>query len=103
MTFTVQVTNPPLLSGNNFIAFKGYFNGDQYVDVGLWDTLTGTWYIADRDPGSNSFIPRSTPVLQNWGGGPYANCGIVYDALGGARKAYTVHNGFWSNAQGTGW
>ena len=56
------------------------------------DIRTGIhWYHA-YDPGSlyrGGQVPNNCYV-QNWGGGPYANCGIVYDALGGARRAYCV-------------
>ncbi|MBI4092931.1 MAG: hypothetical protein HY420_03320 [Candidatus Kerfeldbacteria bacterium] len=42
------------------------------------------------------------------GGSTYSTCAIVYDALGGARKAYTVRTGFWEETidvpgTGNGW
>lgn len=62
------------------------------------------WYHAydpdDLYRGGN--VPNNCYV-QNWAGGPYGHCGIVYDALGGARRAYTIRTGFWQNTQGNGW
>jgi hypothetical protein len=41
--------------------------------------------------------------VQNWAGSTYNTCGIVYDALGGARRAYTVRNGFYHDSNNQGW
>lgn len=40
---------------------------------------------------------------QNWNGSAYGISAIVYDALGGARKAYLVRTGFYHDGAGQGW
>ncbi|MFA5052300.1 MAG: T9SS type A sorting domain-containing protein [Patescibacteria group bacterium] len=103
--YTSLNSNIPNLEFN---ANGGYANyGTLQNGVGQ-DIHTGIhWYHA-YDPGNlyrGGQVPNNCYV-QNWGGGPYANCGIVYDALGGARRAYTVRTGFWYNGQtglGQGW
>lgn len=47
-------------------------------------------------------VPNNCYV-QNWAGGQYGFCGIVFDLLGGATRAYTVRTGFWQNDQHNGW
>lgn len=41
-------------------------------------------------------------LTRRYAGGAFGSCAIVYDALGGARKAYIVRNGFWSTWNGQG-
>ncbi|MFH1236544.1 MAG: peptidoglycan DD-metalloendopeptidase family protein [Parcubacteria group bacterium] len=58
------------------------------------------WNANDRFDGYG--VPRRCSI-QDFIGGSWGRCAIVYDGLGGARRAYTVRTGFWSNAAGTGW
>lgn len=58
------------------------------------------WNAGDRYDGSNC---ARRCYKQAYSGGSYGSCAIVYDGLGGARKAYTVRTGFWNNGQGNGW
>lgn len=56
--------------------------------------------------GSNLYRSNNLPnncYVQNWAGSTYNTCGIVYDALGGARRAYTVRNGFYHDSNNQGW
>jgi len=61
--------------------YYGWDNNDRYDDYG---------------------VPQRC-YIQDFTGGSWGRCAIVYDGLGGARRAYTVRTGFWSNAAGTGW
>ncbi|MEK7631710.1 MAG: peptidoglycan DD-metalloendopeptidase family protein [Patescibacteria group bacterium] len=58
------------------------------------------WDAGNRYDGSNC---ARRCYKQAYTGGTYGSCAIVYDGLGGARKAYTVRTGFWNNGQGNGW
>ena len=68
LSFQVNVVDPEL-SGENFVAFTGDFNGDGKGDVGLWETTTGTWYVAMCDLPNKRYIPEPEPWLENWAGG----------------------------------
>lgn len=63
------------------------------------------WHV---HPFSSSNLYRTNNLanncyVQNWSGSTYSTCGIVYDALGGARRAYTVRNGFYHDGNSQGW
>ncbi len=47
-------------------------------------------------------IPENC-YAQAWSGGSYSDCAIVYDALGGGRRAYTIKLGFYHDGNGDGW
>ncbi len=64
------------------------------VGATLW--WPGTWNAADRYAADNT---ARRCYRQNYSGGAWGSCAIVYDGLGGARKAYTVRTGFWANGQ----
>ncbi len=55
-------------AGANYQSFVGDFNNDGYNDIGLRDTNTGTWYFAQRNPGSLTF---SNNVNMSWGTGTH--------------------------------
>ncbi|MBU0731303.1 C39 family peptidase [Patescibacteria group bacterium] len=56
------------------------------------------WYHGEwRSDGDDIFVQNRT------GGALNDYSGIVYDALGGARKAYWIHTGFWEDGAGNGW
>ena len=54
------------------------------------------WYSAwnPSDLYRSGGIPRNC-YIQHLNGGTFWDSAIVYDALGGARKAYVLHSGFW--------
>lgn len=58
------------------------------------------WSYQDRYDGTGC---ARRCYKQAYSGGTFGNCAVVYDALGGARKAYTVRTGFWNNGQSNGW
>ncbi|MEW5922366.1 MAG: peptidoglycan DD-metalloendopeptidase family protein [Candidatus Zixiibacteriota bacterium] len=45
----------------------------------------------------------NTCYIRDYSGGTFSRSGIVYDALGGTRQAYTVRTGFWADGYGHGW
>ncbi len=73
------------------------------IDIG-WTTAfnTNTRYFSSDGRAQTCYWKR----YASSGGGWYRS-GIIYDALGGARKAYTIHTGFWEETVdtpgGDGW
>lgn len=72
-------------------------HGSEEGSVHWWP---GNWNASDRYDGNNC---ARRCYIQDYQGGSWNDCAIVYDALGGARKAYTVRTGFWENSQDNGW
>ncbi|MFA6098237.1 MAG: peptidoglycan DD-metalloendopeptidase family protein [Patescibacteria group bacterium] len=68
VTFNVQVVSPPQ-ENTSYYPISGDFNGDGLADVGLYDQITGNWYIALHSSTSNRFIPQAEPWLTGWGTG----------------------------------
>lgn len=62
-------TSSVILIGDHFVGFVGQFTEDSRGDVGLWDTLSGDWYIGKQDPITRKFIVSSAPVLEGWAAG----------------------------------
>ncbi|RJO59807.1 hypothetical protein C4546_00355, partial [Candidatus Parcubacteria bacterium] len=61
------------------------------------------WFIPLNDdaPYNGDNTPK-TCYVQKWSGGAFGPCGVIFDALGGTRTAYTVRNGFWGTWNGAG-
>ncbi|MFA6587587.1 MAG: FG-GAP-like repeat-containing protein [Patescibacteria group bacterium] len=61
------------------------------------------WFIPlNADAPYNGDNTPKTCYVQRWSGGTFGPCGVIYDALGGTRTAYTVRNGFWGTWNGAG-
>jgi len=62
------------------------------------------WYGWDEsDLYASNGLPRRC-YIQDYYGNEWLYCAIVYDPLGGARRAYTVRTGFWhDDGGGEGW
>ncbi len=71
--------------------------GTMQNDLYWWYDLSQVGYYDQ-----STHIAKSC-YLQRWSGGAFSDCGIVFDALGGARTAYTVRTGFWKYGQYGGW
>jgi hypothetical protein len=85
-----SVTNGNAIQSKNSFMFGSYQNSTgTYKGIHWWhgwnpNDLYGTQNTARRC------------YIQDFDGGSWGACAIVYDALGGARKAYTVRTGFWN-------
>jgi len=67
-------------------------------------TTTGTNYVHFYHGGQVSNTTEDADcVIHNFSSGSYGNCGIVFDAYGGAKRAYTVRTGFWNDGNEHGW
>jgi hypothetical protein len=75
MHFVVNVIAP--VSGNDFIAFTGKFNNDNLSDVGLYDQVSGGWFVA-LNTGS-AFVPSSYAWLGDWGASTTAFIPLIAD------------------------
>lgn len=53
------------------------------------------WFYDYGSTGQNCYV-------QDFGGGSFGPCAIVYDALGGAHKAYVIRTGFWAEWRSMG-
>lgn len=107
--YTGMVAGPNYTSQATGVFDREYDTNGGSNAFGNLDNPSGTyagvhWYYAYN----SSTLYRANNLanncyIQNWTGSTYASCGIVYDALGGARRAYTVRNGFYHDGNGQGW
>jgi murein DD-endopeptidase MepM/ murein hydrolase activator NlpD len=73
--------------------------GSQQNNVHWYTTLDG-----DHPYRTTYNNLAATCYIQNWSGGTFGLCGVVFDPLCGARRAYTIHNGFYHDGGGgQGW
>lgn len=69
ITVTVQTAQ---VAGTTFTPLVGWFDGDRYPDIGLYQPDLGNWSIASNTTGSagiSSFLPNTAPVLTSWASG----------------------------------
>ncbi len=85
----VPVTGGDYLSQNSGL-FAEAFNRNGGADNLGQPQNSIHWYY-DYEPQ----MTYPTCFVQDYNGGDFGWCGITYDALGGAHRAYVVHSGFW--------
>lgn len=88
-----------VITSKNTNLFDITYNDPSYSPVSL-GTKEGLphWYYAWNNTNLYESTRNNVPnniYIQYLTGGTYGDGAIVYDALGGARKTYLIHSGFW--------
>jgi surface antigen len=72
-------------------------------NYGTMQVSTYWYYAFDPNNPYNSDGTSKSCYVELWSGGPFSNCGVVFDALGCATRAHTIRTGFWQDGNNQGW